>query len=250
MLWRKFHLNWRYALGEFAIVVLGVLAALGVDNWNSDRKDRLLEIEYIVAILEDLRKDDAATQFSMEEAETNSNLGRILLKAMDEETVSVAASEFVTAAARSSWLHIPTYTRVTFNDLMSTGNLRLIRSNAIRASISTYYTDVEQRGLEQVWREHQSRMGRLIAEFLPLDFREAQLYELTGGPPWAPKTITATDSDTRAILDSMLTHPDVRPALEIMIRTQGRQYVRLVAVRDRLHKLIAELEAYQRELET
>jgi hypothetical protein len=250
MLWRKFHLNWRYALGEFAIVVLGVLAALGVDNWNSDRKDRLLEIEYIAAILEDLRKDDAAMQFAMQEAETNSNLGRILLKAMDEETVNIAASEFVTAAARSPWLHIPTHTRVTINDLMSTGNLRLIRSNAIRASISTYYTDVEQRGVEQVLREHQSRMGRLIAEFLPLEFREAHLYELSGGPPWAPKSITATDSDTRAILEAMLANPNVRPAIEIMIRTQGIEYVRQGAIRDRLYKLIAELEAYQRKLAT
>ncbi len=80
MLWRKFHLNWRYAIGEFAIVVLGVMAALGVENWNSERKDRALEIEYIAAILEDLRKDGAAIQFAMEEAETNSDLGRILLK--------------------------------------------------------------------------------------------------------------------------------------------------------------------------
>ena len=250
MLWRKLHLNWRYALGEFAIVVLGVLAAFGVENWNSDRRDRLLEVEYIAAILEDLRKDDAAIQFAMEEAETNSNLGRILLKAMDEETIKIEAREFVKAAARSSWLHIPTYTRVTINDLMSTGNLRLIRRNVIRASISTYYTEIEQRGVEQVLREHQARMGRLIADFLPLEFREAHLYELRGGPPWAPKTITATDSDALEILDSMIAHPDVRPALEIMIRTQGVEYVRHVGTRDRLHKLIAELEAYQRELET
>ena len=75
MLWRKFHLNWRYAIGEFAIVVLGVLAAFAVENWNSDRKDRQLEIEYIAAILEDLRKDDAAIQFAMQEAEMNSYPG-------------------------------------------------------------------------------------------------------------------------------------------------------------------------------
>jgi hypothetical protein len=250
MLWRKFHLNWRYAIGEFAIVVLGVMAALGVENWNSERKDQLLEIEYIAAILADLRKDDAAIQFAMEEAETNSDLGRILLKSMDEETVSVAASEFVKAAARSAWIQIPTFTRVTINDLMSTGNLRLIRSDTIRASISTYYTDVEQGGVEQVWREHQALMGRLVPEFLRLEFREAYDYQLMGGPPWAPKTVTATDSDARAILDSMLAHPDVRSAIEIMVRGQGVQYMRQLRIKERLHRLIEELETYQRELET
>jgi len=57
MLWRKLQLNWQYALGEFSIVVLGVLAAFWVESWNAGRNDRSLEIEYVQSLLRDLKAD-------------------------------------------------------------------------------------------------------------------------------------------------------------------------------------------------
>ena len=43
-------------------------------------------------MLEDLRKDDLALQFAMSEAEHNSALGRMLLKAIEEDSISVSPS--------------------------------------------------------------------------------------------------------------------------------------------------------------
>ncbi len=40
-----------YALGEIALVMIGILLALEVNNWNEDRKDRKIEVE----TLKDLR---------------------------------------------------------------------------------------------------------------------------------------------------------------------------------------------------
>ena len=40
MLFRNSDGNWKYALGELLIIVLGVLIALGVDNWKEERKER------------------------------------------------------------------------------------------------------------------------------------------------------------------------------------------------------------------
>ena len=68
MLWRKLNLNWRYAIGEFAIVVLGVLAAFWVENWNSDRQDRAREADYVAALIADLRSDVDALKFAQQEA--------------------------------------------------------------------------------------------------------------------------------------------------------------------------------------
>ena len=41
MLWRKFKLDWKYAIGELFIVVAGVLLALAIDQWNERRLERL-----------------------------------------------------------------------------------------------------------------------------------------------------------------------------------------------------------------
>lgn len=40
-------ISWRRAAGEFVLIVVGVLAALAVNNWNNDRANRELEQEYL-----------------------------------------------------------------------------------------------------------------------------------------------------------------------------------------------------------
>ena len=57
MFWRKFKLDWQYAIGELAIVTLGVLIALGIQQWNEDRVDRQEEKEIIDRLLFDLNID-------------------------------------------------------------------------------------------------------------------------------------------------------------------------------------------------
>ena len=42
----------RYAIGEILLVVIGILIALQVNNWNQQRKDRITEIQ----LLSDIRK--------------------------------------------------------------------------------------------------------------------------------------------------------------------------------------------------
>ncbi len=44
----------RYAVGEILLVVIGVLIALQVNNWNEGRKDRKLEHEYLLRLHEDM----------------------------------------------------------------------------------------------------------------------------------------------------------------------------------------------------
>ena len=48
-----------YAIGEILLVMIGILLALQVSNWNQVRKDRNTEKEYLLAIQEDLKQDIA-----------------------------------------------------------------------------------------------------------------------------------------------------------------------------------------------
>lgn len=47
----------KYAIGEIVLVVIGILLALQINNWNEDRKDRKLEIEFLVGLQKTLRLD-------------------------------------------------------------------------------------------------------------------------------------------------------------------------------------------------
>jgi hypothetical protein len=46
-----------YAIGEIALVVIGILIALQINNWNESRKLRDKELEYLQGIKSDLEQD-------------------------------------------------------------------------------------------------------------------------------------------------------------------------------------------------
>jgi hypothetical protein len=47
----------KYAIGEIVLVVIGILIALQINNWNTDRKNNVLKRSYYVQILQDLEKE-------------------------------------------------------------------------------------------------------------------------------------------------------------------------------------------------
>lgn len=50
----------KYAVGEIVLVVIGILIALQINNWNNDRKDRKLEKQYLIGLINDLQSDSIA----------------------------------------------------------------------------------------------------------------------------------------------------------------------------------------------
>ena len=47
----------KYAVGEILLVVIGILIALSINNWNEDRKNKLKETAYLEGIKTDLEWD-------------------------------------------------------------------------------------------------------------------------------------------------------------------------------------------------
>ena len=48
----------KYAIGEIILVVIGILIALQINNWNEERKGRIAEFELYKVILRDLKLDN------------------------------------------------------------------------------------------------------------------------------------------------------------------------------------------------
>lgn len=51
-----------YAVGEIILVVIGILIALQIDNWNENRKERLLEVKILRELNADLQSNLAEIQ--------------------------------------------------------------------------------------------------------------------------------------------------------------------------------------------
>ena len=68
---------YKYAIGEIFLVVLGILIALSINNWNEERKNNLIEKNIIKNIVEDLKLDSIHITKSLNEV-------RSQLKVVDE----------------------------------------------------------------------------------------------------------------------------------------------------------------------
>ena len=45
----------KYAIGEIVLVVIGILIALQVDNWNEERNRQKEEIQYLITLQKDFK---------------------------------------------------------------------------------------------------------------------------------------------------------------------------------------------------
>jgi hypothetical protein len=61
----------KYAFGEIVLVMIGILLALSINNWNENRKDDIIRKNYYNQILQDLNKDTNYINRRIKELEEN-----------------------------------------------------------------------------------------------------------------------------------------------------------------------------------
>ena len=142
MRWRLSKLNWPYAVGELFIVVAGVLIAHAVDQWNSDRLDRVAEIEIIDRFLSDLHEDADAISVGLRILQTKLDLllqiAPVLEGADPRPSDRTQFLNNVMLSTGYGWAQARAR-RTTLDDLLGSGRLGLVRDATVRAGISYYY---------------------------------------------------------------------------------------------------------------
>jgi len=75
----------KYALGEIALVVIGILIALQINNWNEERKYKALLRTYIESIGEDIKVDMQALEGSMKVLNDQVEAAKQIIPIMESE---------------------------------------------------------------------------------------------------------------------------------------------------------------------
>jgi hypothetical protein len=152
--------DWLAVAIELLVVVAGVFIALQVSNWNDDRKEAARGREYLQRLHDDMAQDVA-------------NLDAISgfwTRVRDYGDGAVAYAEHGDLVQGSAWRTLLAYYQasqlwpyrkpdVTFQEIQSSGDLRLIRNAALRARIARHYSAtagsqvVEVLGLVPRYRE-------------------------------------------------------------------------------------------------
>lgn len=161
--------NWFAVAVDLAIVVVGVFLGIQMANWNDSRKDRAEERRYYAQILDDLRTDQIALQETLKRAARYDAAAENTLQAIRSGIPpNVAPGQFAVDIHHAGWLYIPRASRRTYDELISTGNLGLLQSEAAKAAIADYYSSFDDlRQWDQLLRSQQDRYWEATSGVLP-----------------------------------------------------------------------------------
>ncbi|ADR22437.1 hypothetical protein MATR_37170 [Marivirga tractuosa] len=132
----KFSQYLAYALGEILLVVIGILIALAINNWNNFRHDRNLEEKYLKEIASNLKQDlediDFNLKFNQDKYQSNQIVLEFINNNMNYNDSLNRHFGNLLGSTRSI------VNRSGYETLKSKG-LEIISNDSLRQMLSTHY---------------------------------------------------------------------------------------------------------------
>ncbi|MEM9361809.1 MAG: DUF6090 family protein [Bacteroidota bacterium] len=128
-----------YALGEIILVVIGILIALQIDNWNSEKKDIEAEKGYLTSLKGEFSINLTSLENTMKENEDLINALAKLSHLFNQDTLKNISEKEVALFLSPLAKEVVYYpSRGVTSDIISSGNLKLIRNNELRQKIASF----------------------------------------------------------------------------------------------------------------
>ena len=229
--------NWFAVTLDFFIVVMGVFIGIEVANWNQARQDRQEERRYYGQLLVDLRGDLEVFSRAESRADMYDEAAQLVIDRLGgKATPQASPSRMAIAIHKAGWIYIPSASRGTYDELVSTGNLGLLRNSELKSEIANYYASFdENRQWDWLMRDQQSDYWAETAGILP---RSVVRAALRGTEP------TLSPGEDRAIWEAARAHPRLSSMLIGMAAHQERVRRDSEMLAARATKLIADIEQH------
>lgn len=114
----------KYAIGEIVLVVIGILIALQINNWNENRKNKIAESDYYCRILDDLELNQQLIDETSKLISNKIKLCKELLLDLNNtpNNRSDILNKFVLALRQD--VFVPS--NIAFEEITSSGQLKLL----------------------------------------------------------------------------------------------------------------------------
>jgi len=149
-----------YAIGEILLVVIGILIALQVNNWNEKRVQNNKEYDYLQEIRENLVADtvqiNQVFEFNSAKTDTVTNLTEVLISETDPVKITgyIQSNMFILVE-----FEIFSPTNVAFSNMVNAESISIIRNRELREALSLHYSD------DDIYRGTQERVRQLTRNF-------------------------------------------------------------------------------------
>jgi hypothetical protein len=162
------------------VVVVGIVLALQVDNWNEARKERNLEQIYLLRLAADIQKDVIGFRDLRRIFQTKSDFIEKFEGAATATQIRNDPEDWVRRLRYSLFVSLPTVRSATFDELAGSGRLAIIRDLELRSDLANYYAEY-------------SLMSRILAQLVG-DYKALVYESFPGGLLYAWRTSSSITS--------------------------------------------------------
>jgi hypothetical protein len=172
----KFSKYFLYAIGEIILVVIGILIAVSINNWNQNVQKQEQEKVYYCKIIEDLQNDNTNIQRGIKSLNDRIATAKDLLLNLytQVDDKSILMDEYIPAIR--SYRFTPS--KAAIEDITSSGKLENLKNSELKTSILQHYSDLEY-ALNVLHQNRQdfSRLSFAYDNMVDLGYHQIPLYK-------------------------------------------------------------------------
>ena len=174
-----------YAIGEILLVVIEILIALQVNEWNEGRKNKIKTKAYVARMIEDLRADSLMLISHLDEAALKAQHCKEIKRTVEGSSKGLDTSRFIVLLQSVGRLDLPPISDNTYQDLQSSGNLSLINDVTIREAIRNYYNEIPHWWFDQYSTQLVDGYLPIAVDAIPMRIHE-KILGIEKGQPGVP----------------------------------------------------------------
>jgi hypothetical protein len=134
----------RYAIGEIILVVIGILIALQINNWNEERKSKNEETVIINNLREEYLQIQNELQLKIDQLNNSKNVVQELINLFGKSQTEIKNTNTDSLIYYSlTWPEFNPTSSV-LNDLLQSGRLRLITNSDLRKLLFEWTPAIEE----------------------------------------------------------------------------------------------------------
>ena len=170
----------KYAIGEIVLVVIGILIALQINNWNENRKDDSAAQHYLSSLKLEFEFNKQNLESVVLLNNKNASSGLEILRYTGPDKSEISEKDFDSLIIYTIGNEVEFRPRnEIINELISSGKLSLFNNADIRTSLSSWS------GAIQRVRFQEAELSKYRFQLLDLSMKEINLrdavYNATGG---------------------------------------------------------------------
>ena len=128
-----------YALGEIILVVIGILIALKINNWNENEKIKTEEKILITGLIQNIEDDIKNLIIVKKRDSIFIDANRILLSALKNDSIKGNKPLLKQKIYQAAFLSKLKPNQIIFNQIQFSGKLTYILNDSIKNKILSYY---------------------------------------------------------------------------------------------------------------